>query len=351
MLRTFLALAIAVVLVLPMAARVQAATTPSISVVWVKSDSVRIRAYNFPAAHMFNVRLDKYGSQAVSGTVVTVTNSGAGGSFEETYAIPAALKNEPRLAVRLESSDSSASSWFWTVGNVPSVAPIPVTTDNSTAAGLKIIAVDMDSAVTFRTYNLPSFQNFKVRIGPFYNFASGGVVVGSFYSGAGGTLTITVPLPDTLRSVDFAAIRLDSDQGRTIYNAFHNAPMGYVNNENANIDINPGGSITQSRCEIISVSPTGAIGKSAEFDAVWVIKNTGTTNWNPSAVDYLYESGASLQKYEDIYDLPKTVTPDHQVTLRVDMVAPKYAGTYTTTWAVRQGSTTLCRLPVTVIVK
>jgi hypothetical protein len=68
-------------------------------------------------------------------------------------------------------------------------------------------------------------------------------------------------------------------------------------------------------------------------------------------VDYVYESGNPLQKNEDIYDLPRPVTPDHEITLRVDMVAPKTAGIYTTTWSVRSGSVTLCRMPVTITVK
>jgi hypothetical protein len=349
--RTFLALAVALGLILPMAAAAQAAATPSISVVWVKSDSVRIRAYDFPAEHMFNVLMDKYGSQAVGGTVLAVTNSGAGGSFEETYPIPDALKNEPRLAIRLNTNDGyAAASWFWTSGNVPSATPTPVS-GASTAPGLQVVAVRMNSAITFRTYKLPSYQNFTVRIGPFNNFAHGSVVVGTFNSGAGGALTITVPLPDTLHNVSLAAIRLDSDQGRTVYNSFTNAPLGNVNNENNNIEINPGGSVAQSGCEIISVSPDGALGKYDEFDAVWVIKNTSYYSWAASAVDYQYESGAALQKYYALYDLTKTVAPDHQVTIRVDMVAPKYAGSYTTTWSLRQGSTTLCRMPITITVK
>ena len=39
------------------------------------------------------------------------------------------------------------------------------------------------------------------------------------------------------------------------------------------------------------------------------------------------------------------------MTLRVDMTAPTDPGTYTTNWALVQGSTVLCSLPVKIVVK
>ena len=86
---------------LPQAARADGSST-SIDIVSVNPGvSVTIRANNFPGG-LFTVRMDKYGSQAANGTQVDVTNTGSGGSFQETYKIPAALKNENHLTIRLE---------------------------------------------------------------------------------------------------------------------------------------------------------------------------------------------------------------------------------------------------------
>jgi hypothetical protein len=58
-----------------------------------------------------------------------------------------------------------------------------------------------------------------------------------------------------------------------------------------------------------------------------------------------------MQKYEKLYDIPKTVEPGQSITIVVDMIAPDKAGTYSTNWALVKGSTVLCNLPVTIVVK
>jgi hypothetical protein len=68
-------------------------------------------------------------------------------------------------------------------------------------------------------------------------------------------------------------------------------------------------------------------------------------------VDYRYVRGTELHKYDKIYDLDETVKSGETVKIRVDMMAPHTAGTYTTNWTLTTGGTTLCNLPVTIIVK
>ncbi|MEJ5202066.1 MAG: hypothetical protein WHV66_07495, partial [Anaerolineales bacterium] len=94
----------------------------------VRDSSVTIRTSNFPAGRDFTVRMGPYGTLAIGGTVVATTNSGAGGSFEATYSIPAVLAGSYRIAIRMDSADGYyAYNWFWnnTVSVVPGYSGIP----------------------------------------------------------------------------------------------------------------------------------------------------------------------------------------------------------------------------------
>ena len=55
-----------------------------------------------------------FGTRGVGGIEIAMTQSGAGGSFDETYTIPAALHGLPRIAIRLQSDDGYfAYNWFY----------------------------------------------------------------------------------------------------------------------------------------------------------------------------------------------------------------------------------------------
>jgi len=54
------------------------------------------------------------GAQGRNGSLVTTTDSGAGGAFTATYTIPAALRGQSQIAIRLESLSGYYSyNWFW----------------------------------------------------------------------------------------------------------------------------------------------------------------------------------------------------------------------------------------------
>lgn len=87
--------------------------TFSISAV-VEDASVTIKAKNVPPNQTFTVRMGAYGTRAVGGTVVGTKESGAGGEFEATYTIPAALKGAEKIAIRMDSpAGYFAFNWFW----------------------------------------------------------------------------------------------------------------------------------------------------------------------------------------------------------------------------------------------
>jgi len=103
-------------------------------------------------------------------------------------------------------------------------------------------------------------------------------------------------------------------------------------------------------CGLVSTSP--AAGKkyniNEEFDAVWVVKNTGIKNWEIGTLDLKYDNGQKMQKFADIFDVSTLVEPGKELTLIVDMVVPATAGKYAATWKLLMDGTTLCTLPVSI---
>ena len=224
---------------------------------------------------------------------------------------------------------------------------LPTSVSAEAGYGLKIISVRKNDSVVVEAVNFPKDQTWKVRIGPFYNFAKQGVVVKTFTSSAGGTFRFTVDLPGVAKDVDLVAIRLDSEQKHYVYNAFRNKDSGSDGTDSKPDPTEP------SACSLVSVAPTRSTSLPTryDFDAVWEVKNTSDKTWESSSVDYKYVSGEKIHKFQSIYDLPTTVKSGEKIAIRVDMLAPDKAGTYTTNWALVEGSKTLCSLSLTITVK
>lgn len=81
----------------------------------VRDQTVTIRTNNFPAGYRFDVLMGMYGTAGINGYYVTTIDSGNGGSFSGTYAIPAALRGSTRVAIRLQNYTGGYYSynWFW----------------------------------------------------------------------------------------------------------------------------------------------------------------------------------------------------------------------------------------------
>ncbi len=207
-----------------------------------------------------------------------------------------------------------------------------------------IIGVEKNAAVSVQTENFPANQVFKIRVGPFDTFFKDFVEVGTINSGNGGVFKFTVLLPEKVKDVEKITVRLDSKEGEYAYNYFKNEASGTIP-----AVATP---VTNALCEM-SVSPalSTVLKPGEDFDAIWTIKNISGKTWEAGTVDYKYVRGTELHKYDKIYDLSEEVKSGEKVEIRVDMMAPHTAGTYTTYWALTTGSTTLCNLPVTIIVK
>lgn len=80
----------------------------------VKDTSVTIKTKNFPANTTFTARMGKMGTLGVNGTVAGTTDSGKGGVYTVTFNIPAELKGQSQIAIRLEATSGFfAYNWFW----------------------------------------------------------------------------------------------------------------------------------------------------------------------------------------------------------------------------------------------
>jgi hypothetical protein len=318
------------------------AAVPTFSFTTIKvGESVTIQAVNFPQNTNFTVRMDIFGNLAIGGTIVGTVNSGTG-NFNATFNIPASLKDKSTIAIRLDStSDWYSYNWFTNKTNSTTVPP------TTTYAGpyIEVIAVDANKEITVQAHGFPASQDFKIRVGPYYTFFTDYVVVGTVYSGSGGSFKFNVQLPAVVKDVYLATVRLDSPQKVYAYNAFRNVNTGSVSPQPTPLPV------TGTTCTITSTTPTSTLQFYQDFDAAWTVKNTSSSNWEVSAVDYKYVSGTKMHKYASLYDLSQTVKPGETVKIIVDMLAPSQAGTYSVNWAIVQGSATLCNLPLTVVVK
>jgi len=77
---------------------------------------------------------------------------------------------------------------------------------------IEITAVEQGKSVTFITKNYPANQLFTVTMGKFGTKGVGGAVAGSFNSGAGGSMAVSMPIPAELSSLSRIAIRAQGNQ-------------------------------------------------------------------------------------------------------------------------------------------
>ncbi len=176
---------------------------PTFTIVSVITDqNVTIQTYNFPANYNFQVLMGAYGTQGIGGTPVATTNSGAGGSFQATFSIPAILQGYQRIAIRMQNTTGGffAYNWFWNNTSTSSTG-IPTFT---------VTGVVIDSTVTIAMVNLPVNYTFDVRMGA---LGISGTQVASFNSGAGGSLSATYSIPASLKGSHQIAIWIESTTG------------------------------------------------------------------------------------------------------------------------------------------
>ncbi len=179
----------------------------------VKGEDVTITTSNFPKNVEFTVLMGKMWTRGINGIEVATLNSGEGGSFEATFDIPAELANEERIAIRLEGIGGYyAYNWFW--NNTASIPPAEPVDGYSGYPYFFITAVEKDTTVSIKAYNLPEDTDFTVLMGKMWTMGINGIEVTTLNSGEGGTLEATFEIPAELAGEQRIAIRL---QGEVYY--------------------------------------------------------------------------------------------------------------------------------------
>ncbi len=235
--QVIVALILAAGFVITPGAKATGKAIPTFNIVSVVKDvSVTIQTSTFPPDKLFTVRMGYGNTDGSGGVVVSTTNSGAGGAFQETYLIPDILKGQDVIAIRMDAPGGFyAYNYFRNdpnfLGSASAINPPPAGTAGalvSTTPGytgiptFSIKSVKADSQVTVKMHNFPPNRDFTVRMGYFGTLAKGGEVIGTTNTGEGGDMEETYEIPASLRGVHQIAIRMDATRYLFSYNWFYN---------------------------------------------------------------------------------------------------------------------------------
>ncbi len=266
----------------------------------VVDGSVTILAQNFPAYQEFVVTMGPSGSLGIGGTPVAITNSGLLGAFSATYPIPPNLVGQRQIAIRLQSPQGFYSyNWFW--NNLAEPAPTPIPT-------ISIESVVVNESVTIRTHNFPPDRTFLVMMGHMGTLGINGTPVGTLYSGIGGTMTATFPIPVLLKGLERIAIRTEAKPFYS-YNWFDN-------------QTEPLPTPTFTVCgvirdEFVVIRTDGNFPANRDFAVM--MNGMGTLGTNGTVVGG-FNSGLAGSYVISTYPIPSTMRGRDQIAIRADEV-------------------------------
>jgi hypothetical protein len=217
------------VLLLAIPGQVIASIPPTFAIIAVdRNDYVTIRTDNFPAGKNFTVTMGYMGTKGVNGIVVATTNSGGGGRFEATYNIPAALKGQYQIAIRLQSTSSGHYAYNWFYNNNANVGSGSSSGSSSSSYSgyptFSITAVDKDDWVKIAGKNFTPNDEYIVRLNWMHTKGIAGSIVDESKTDANGNLQdVEYPIPDFLKGSYQISIRLESKNSPYYaYNWFYN---------------------------------------------------------------------------------------------------------------------------------
>ena len=191
----------------------------------VKDGEVTLQVFNFPPGLEFTVTMGPMGTKGIGGYVVGTQSSGDGGTFIVTYPIPPQLYGMELIAIRLQSTSSGhfAYDYFQNEDGYNATSSgvayegdwlLPAGTYPSTT----VVAVKQDTSVTISGYNFTKNDTYTVRMGPIGSQGVGGIIVGTYSTGASSSFTATFNIPPALAGSYQIAIRFESDN--TSYYAY-----------------------------------------------------------------------------------------------------------------------------------
>jgi len=191
----------------------------------VKGQSVTIQAANYPANLEFRVLMDKIGTRAVDGVRAGTAKTDKDGSFKATFGVPASLKDQNLIAIRIEVTGSSGHfAYNWFQNSTSTINP-----GSGTSAGrpsISIIKVIEDTSVEIEAKNLGANKMVIVWFDRMYGGGGvTGIKAGTLIAGSDGSLKATVRIPKELHDRSALAIRLQAvdGSGSSVSNWFSNA--------------------------------------------------------------------------------------------------------------------------------
>jgi hypothetical protein len=228
---------------------------PTFTIVSVVPDEkVTIRTANFPPKRTFTVTMGKIHTMGVGGVIVGTTDTGIGGSIQATYSIPATLKGEALISIRLQeikgkyyaynwfansSTPRPTAALFVATGSMPTVNGTYALTPGVNYLTISrsssyivypyfgITSVVQDSSVSISASSLPLNKTFNVLMGPYGSYGMGGTQVATLNSESSSTHMGSYSIPENLKGLDRIAIRLQSsDNSYYAYNWFFNRSTG-----------------------------------------------------------------------------------------------------------------------------
>ena len=263
--------------------------------------SVTILAQNFPPLQDFVVTMGPGGTLGIGGTPVAITNSGLLGAFSATYPIPADLIGARQIAIRLESPQGYFSyNWFW--NNLAEPAPTPIPT-------ISIDAVGVNEWVTVTTHGFPANRTFVVLMGHMGTLGIGGIPVGAFDSGLGGTMTLTFPIPQPLKGLERIAIRTEATPFYA-YNWFDNQPLTAIATPTFGI-------CGVVRDEAVAIRTDGNFPANRDFAVM--VNGMGTLGTNGVVIGG-FNSGPAGSQVVGIFPIPAEMRGLDQIAIRAEEI-------------------------------
>jgi hypothetical protein len=338
---TALMLAILASLLLAAVRPAAAADTASLNIVSVeKGQSVTIRVVDMAANKEFRVLMNTMGTLGVKGIEAGTGKTNSDGSFTKTFLIPADLKRESRIAIRIEATDKTGwYSYNWFVnstsgssnssGGTGSVTPPAGNLSGS--SNLSIVDVEEDVSVEIQARNLVANRAYQVWFD--WKNRSGTVKAaqsGTIRSDNNGKIVASVRMPSAL--VDRQEVRLRLQDGSSL--------AAYAWFLNRDSDENSGSGAEEGS---ISGIPYLVIGAVVENDSVAVTafnlpKRTefdvymgkfGTQGEDGIYVETV-KTGKSGSSIEATFDIPKKLWDKEKIAIRLE--AADGSDTYVYSW-------------------
>lgn len=177
-----------------------------------EGDEVTVRGLNFPAYADFFVFMADRQAGSQRWIELGLFETREDGDFEETFDIPARLRNADQISIRFESRNGrqEVSTWFYNDNDRDQ------DTDDDDDEGvpsfpfLTAVEVVRNEEVTIRFTKLPAGVQYQVYMGEIGTQGEDGILVGTVRSAEGGTVEKTFDIPAGLRGDWAIAIRMEA---------------------------------------------------------------------------------------------------------------------------------------------